>query len=269
MTLTHADIPLQVSNTNLIISTIHKFTSNPPILFLHGFGSCKEDLSDIQIVPALQTHGFLAYDAPGCGHTQSSDHSKIDIAFLVATAEAVLSHFDIDKFHLIGHSMGGLTGLLLARRYPRRALSFVNIKGNLAPEDCFLSRQIFDFPSQDPGEFLDMFTKRCYASPSRGNALYASTLKTRVRAEAVRPIFETMVKLSDEEALLGWFLDLRCRKMFMFGGENSGLSYLERLEEGGVELAEIEESGHFPMYSNPVEMWKRIGGFLGERGEWV
>jgi pimeloyl-ACP methyl ester carboxylesterase len=46
--------------------------------------------------------------------------------------------------------MGGLTALLLAHRYPDRVLSFVDIKGNLAPEDCFLSRQIFSFRSGDP-----------------------------------------------------------------------------------------------------------------------
>lgn len=85
-----------------------------------------------------------------------------------------------------------------------------------------------------------------------------------MRAEAVRPIFESMVRFSDGEDLLRGFLGLRCRKMFMYGEENRGLGYLGRLEGEGVELAEVGGSGHFPMYSNPVEMWRRIGGFLGE-----
>lgn len=38
-------------------------------------------------------------------------------------------------------------------------------------------------------------------------------------------------------------------------------------EEEGVELAEIPESGHFPMYSNPVEMYRRIAAFL-HRTSW-
>ena len=32
--------------------------------------------------------------------------------------------------------------------------------------------------------------------------------------------------------------------------------------EEGVELAMVERSGHFPMYSNPVEMYRRIAAFL-------
>lgn len=262
MALTYATIPLKVEGVNLNISTIHNFNSTPPIVFLHGFGSCKEDLADISVNTRLQHHGFLAFDAPGCGHSSSDNFSVIDIPFLVATAEAILSHFQITKFHLMGHSMGGLTALLLAHRYPERVLSFVDIKGNLAPEDCFLSRQIFNFPSNDPEAFLDAFIQRTRETRSLGNPLYASTLRARVRSGAVRPIFESMVQLSDSGNLLEMFLGLPFPKMFMFGDENRGLSYLGRLEKEGVELAQIPESGHFPMYSNPVEMWRRIGDFL-------
>ncbi|PLB44565.1 alpha/beta-hydrolase [Aspergillus steynii IBT 23096] len=266
MALTYTTIPLQVQGVNLRLSTIHHLTSNPPILFLHGFGSCKEDLADVILHPALQHHGYIAFDAPGCGHTQSDNLSATDIPFLVATATAVLSHFQIPKFHLMGHSMGGLTALLLAAQSPSAVLSFVDIKGNLAPEDCFLSRQIFNFPFDDPEAFLDAFIARTRETPSFGSPLYASTLRARVQAGAVRPIFESMVGLSDGEDLLGMFLGLQCPKMFMFGEENRGLSYLPRLEGEGVELALIPKSGHFPMYSNPVEMWRRIEGFLERVG---
>lgn len=262
MHLSHETVPLQVQGVNLNLSTIHKLNSTPPIVFLHGFGSCKEDLADLVLHPAMQEKGFIAYDAPGCGHSTSDNLSATDIPFLVATAEAFLAHFNITKFHIMGHSMGGLTALLLAQRNPDRVLSFVDIKGNLAPEDCFLSRQIFTFPSKDPETFFDEFIDRTRETRSYSHPLYASTLRFRVRAGAVRPIFESMVQLSDQEDLIGTFLSLPFPKMFMFGEECRELSYLPRLGKGGVELAEIPQSGHFPMYSNPVEMYKRIAAFL-------
>ncbi|PSN65685.1 putative alpha/beta hydrolase [Corynespora cassiicola Philippines] len=262
MALTFTTVSLQVQGVNLNLAAAHKLNAHPPILFLHGFGSCKEDLADVAVNPALHHYGYLAYDAPGCGHSHTDDLSATDIPFLVATAEAVLSHFKVTRFHLIGHSMGGLTALLLAHRHPGRVLSFIDIKGNLAPEDCFLSRQIFLFPSSNPEEFLDAFISRTCSIRSFANSLYASTLRARVRAKAVRPIFESMVKLSDNEDLLGWFISLPCPRVFMFGEENRGLSYLRRLEEEGVELAQIPQSGHFPMYSNPVEMYRQIAMFL-------
>ena len=50
----------------------------------------------------------------------------------------------IDRFHLIGHSMGGLTALILGDEHPGRVSSFINIEGNVSPEDCFLSRQVVE-----------------------------------------------------------------------------------------------------------------------------
>jgi pimeloyl-ACP methyl ester carboxylesterase len=262
MPLTFADVPLQIEGVKLNLSTIHNFNTSHLVLFLHGFGSSKEDLADLTIQPSLKHHGFLAYDAPGCGHSASDDLSVIDIPFLVATAEAMLVHFQISKFHIMGHSMGGLTALLLASRHPERVLSFVDIKGNIAPEDCFLSRQIFTFPTDDEEAFMDAFIERTRASGSFANAMYASTLRARVRAGAVRPIFKSMVHFTDHGDLIDKFLALDCPRMFMFGEEMRGLSYLPLLEREGVELADIVNSGHFPMYSNPVEMYRRITMFL-------
>ena len=207
MAVTYTKISLEIQGVSLGLSTIHNLNNNDPILFLHGFGSCKEDLADITLNPALQQCGYLAFDAPGCGHSDSNNLSATDIPFLAATASAVLEHFKITKFHLIGHSMGGLTALLLARQCPDRVLSFVDIKGNLAPEDCFLSRQIFNFPSNDPEAFLDAFIVRTRETKSFASPLYASTLRSRVRAGAVRPIFESMVRLSDNGDLLGIVLE--------------------------------------------------------------
>ncbi|CAI7634017.1 unnamed protein product [Penicillium bialowiezense] len=266
MAVEFVNVPLNVEGVNLSLSTIHNFNSSPPVLFLHGFGSSKEDLADLTIQPSLKHHSFLAYDAPGCGHSASDDLSVIDIPFLVATAEAVLAHFNIAKFHLIGHSMGGLTAVILANRHPDRVLSFVDIKGNLAPEDCFLSRQTFMFPADDEESFMDAFIERTRASGSFANAMYASTLRARVRAGAVRPIFTSMVQYTDHGDLMDKFLALPCPCMFMFGEEMRGLSYLPLLEKEGVELADIVDCGHFPMYSNPVEMYRRITIFLNRCG---
>ena len=46
--------------------------------------------------------------------------------------------------------------------------------------------------------------------------------------------------------LMPKFLALPCPRMFMYGEENSALSYLAKLAAGGVELAEIQHSGHWP-----------------------
>jgi pimeloyl-ACP methyl ester carboxylesterase len=48
----------------------------------------------------------------------------------------VLRELGIERFHLVGHSMGGLTALLLASQEPSPVLSFIDIEGNVAPQPC-------------------------------------------------------------------------------------------------------------------------------------
>ena len=262
MPFAHTQLPLTVDGVALNIAALHRSGEGAPIVFLHGFGSTKEDYADIVLQPAFDGHPFVAYDAPGCGESDCADLSKINIAFLLDTALQVLAHLQIERFHLVGHSMGGLTALMLAHRLPERVLSFTDIEGNIAPEDCFLSRQIVDYPADDPEAFFSAFIERTRHAPAYASALYSASLRHKVRAGAVRGIFRSMVELSDHADLMGKFLGLPCPKMFMYGEQNAALSYLPHLQANGVRLASIARCGHFPMYSNPMAMWHQLGEFL-------
>ncbi|WP_322084579.1 alpha/beta hydrolase [Burkholderia sp. BCC1972] len=255
-----------VDGTELDVSAIHRGGDRAPVVFLHGFGSTKEDYADIVRHREFDGRPFVAYDAPGCGDTRCADLSKISIPFLVETALNVIDRMGFDRFHLVGHSMGGLTALMLAHRYPERVLSFVDIEGNIAPEDCFLSRQIVDHPRDSAGRFFDDFIDRTRCAPAYASALYSASLRHKVRADAVGGIFRSMVDLSDHGDLMRKFLGLPFPRMFMYGEQNASLSYLGAIEAHGVVLSEIPDCGHFPMYSNPVLMWKAIAAFHAHAG---
>jgi pimeloyl-ACP methyl ester carboxylesterase len=260
--ITYERLPLRVGGVELSLATASRGGELAPIVFLHGFGSTKEDYIDIAHRQAFAARPFLAYDAPGCGETSCADLRNVSIPLLVQTARAVLRELRIERFHLVGHSMGGLTALLLAHQEPTRVLSFIDIEGNIAPEDCFLSRQVVTHPADDAERFFDDFVARTRRSPFPSSALYAAGLRHKVRPAAVRGIFQSMVELSDHGDLMTKFLSLPCPRMFMYGERSSSLSYLPVLAANGIELAEIPQSSHWPMYSNPVAMWERIAGFL-------
>lgn len=118
-------------------------------------------------------------------------------------------------------------------------------------------------PSGDAQGFFDDFIERTRRSPFFSSALYAANLRHKVRPGAVRGIFESMVELSDNGDLMSKFLALPFPRMFMYGEQNSSLSYLRTLTSNGVELAEIPSSGHFPMYSNPPPAITEGGRSLG------
>ncbi|MEG0008714.1 MAG: alpha/beta hydrolase [Aeromonas sp.] len=256
--------PLQLGEVRLDIAAIGRTGHRAPVVFLHGFGSSKEDYADLVQHPEFDGRPFLAWDAPGCGDSSLDRPERIDLPLLVMTARRLIDHQGFERFHLVGHSMGGLTALLLAHLYPDRVLSFTSIEGNLTPEDCFLSRQVYAHPAQSDEAFFAAFIERTRHGRDVSSTFYAATLRHRVRTEAVRPIFRSMVTHSDEGDLLGKFLALPCPQHFMYGEQNRHLSYLGQLAQAGVRLTEIPHCGHFPMYSNPVLMWWALAEFFGE-----
>ena len=253
--LTVADIPIR-------LAYLRQTGSRPPLVCLHGFGSTKEDYADLAMRPEFQDRNLIAWDAPGCGASEISDPEALSIPFLVEVALAACDALGVDRFHLSGHSMGGLTGLCLAHDHPDRVLSFFDIEGNVAPEDCFLSRQILEYPAATPEDFAKAFIERVRHRAEFGSALYAAALPVKVRDTTFEPIFTSMVSLSDNAPLMEMFTGLPCPRAFIYGEQNRGLSYLGDLPAQGVEVIEIAHSGHFPMYTNPPALWAAMADFL-------
>ena len=255
-------LPLRVRDTDVRIAFLRREGTLPALVCLHGFGSTKEDYADLSLHTAFDDRDLILLDAPGFGASTVGNPDSLSIPFLVDVAIAACDALGVSRFHLSGHSMGGLTALMLAHAYPERVLSFIDIEGNVAPEDCFLSRQIVEHPAPDAETFLDGFIERVSHRPEFSSRLYAVSLPLKVRATSARPVFESMVDLSDNTPLMDMMASLRCPRVFIHGEQNRHLSYLDTLPELGVKVVEIEHAGHFPMYSNPPALWAAMADFL-------
>ncbi|MEM9716290.1 MAG: alpha/beta hydrolase [Pseudomonadota bacterium] len=255
-------LELNIHDTDVHISGMQRKGDRPALLSLHGFGSTKEDYADLCMYPTFEGRDLVTYDAPGFGASTLADPTKLSMSFLKDVALAVMDQLGIEKFHLSGHSMGGLSGLLLAHHHPERCLSFMSIEGNVAPEDCFLSRQIVEYPASSAQEFMNNFRARVAQRAEYGSGLYAQTLPWKVQASSAEPIFTSMVEVSDKEPLLDYIGSLPFRRAFIYGEQNAALSYLPQLPALGVDAVEIPHSGHFPMYSNPPALWAAMATFI-------
>lgn len=93
----------------------------PPVIFIHGYGGDlyswmfnQGDLSENATTYAL--------DLPGHGgSTKSVGAGDLDV--FTAALHAFIHAHDIDKAHLVGHSMGGATALAFAAEKPNRVAS--------------------------------------------------------------------------------------------------------------------------------------------------
>jgi pimeloyl-ACP methyl ester carboxylesterase len=83
-------LPLLLGDVRVEIAGMYRDGTGIPLVFLHGFGSTKEDYADVIQQADLAERPVLAYDAPGCGDSSCSDPEAASIPFLVSVAEAVL-----------------------------------------------------------------------------------------------------------------------------------------------------------------------------------
>ena len=195
-----------LDGVELSVATLTRSGRRAPVVTLHGFGSTKEDYADFARQGGLRRAWLPRLRRAGLRGVHLRGPRGVSVPVPGAHRRGRPAPAGIERFHLVGHSMGGLTALLLAHRNPGRILSFVDIEGNLAPEDCFLSRQIVHHPGGDAEKFLDAFADRVGRAPTSSSALYAASVRHKVRAGAVRGIFESMVELSDHGDLMAGFL---------------------------------------------------------------
>lgn len=103
-------------------------SSKDPIIALHGWLDNAASFS--YLAPLLDHYQVIAPDLAGHGF---SDHRPKGIPYYVwdnvADVLALADYLELNRFHLVGHSMGAGIGSLLAAVAPERVISLVLLDG--------------------------------------------------------------------------------------------------------------------------------------------
>lgn len=91
--------------------------SGPPVLLLAGMLS--DSATWLPLLPEMAENTLIRVDNRCTGRTVPLD-APVDMAAMVADALAVMDHLGHKRFHIAGHSMGGLMGLEIAGAAPER-----------------------------------------------------------------------------------------------------------------------------------------------------
>ncbi len=95
-----------------------------PIVMLHGLRSYAQTFASL--ATALQPGWrVIALDQRGRGHSDWDPQQRYDTLTYVADLEGVVAALGLQRFHLLGHSMGGANAIVYAARHPERVQSLV------------------------------------------------------------------------------------------------------------------------------------------------
>jgi pimeloyl-ACP methyl ester carboxylesterase len=118
----------------------------PALLLLHGFGSSLQAWDDWS-VKLEQKYRVIRLDLPGFGLTGASpDHDyseEKDLAILTRFADKL----GLDKFSVIGHSMGGKIAWSLAAAQPDRVQALVLMAPDGFPETKDIGTKPYEVPA--------------------------------------------------------------------------------------------------------------------------
>jgi pimeloyl-ACP methyl ester carboxylesterase len=124
--------------------TVRRHGAGPELVWIHGLGESSVSFDAIARHPALAGFAHVLPDLPGYGRS-----SWIDAP---TTLESLATHLaawlaERPKALVVGHSMGGVLGTLLAERGALRAV--VNIDGNISRGDCTFSGKAAAYTVED------------------------------------------------------------------------------------------------------------------------
>jgi pimeloyl-ACP methyl ester carboxylesterase len=116
---------------DLELNLLEWSTEGVPLVLLHGLGNEAHLWDDF--VPCIAPHyRVLALDQRGHGDSDWDPEARYDAESMTDDLEAVLDATHIDRFVLVGFSMGGRVAMTFAGRHPERLAGLVII--DIGPE---------------------------------------------------------------------------------------------------------------------------------------
>jgi len=232
------------------------------IVFIHGLGCSKDSFRDVWNFPNFERFSILAFDLIGFGSSSKPIGFSYSLENHAEVCKLVIGELNLDKIHLVGHSMGGSIVLLLIGKIPEKVVSFINLEGNLIGEDCGVSRRAVSVPYEEFEKSLfDQIKQEIKEAKGGSSKLYKWVCKSAPYAFYYSS--KSLVEWSDSRKLLDSFLKLKINKVYVYGDKNSRMPVL-RLIKDKVRTIPISNSGHFMMLDNPREFYQKLAEILSD-----
>src|ERR1700682_2785227 len=114
-----------------------------PVLLLHGFGSTQGSWN--RVAKSLtKTYRVIAPDLPGWGSSTRIAAASYAYPDQVERVHRIVQELRLERFHLVGHSMGGGIVARYAAQYPDEVmtLGLIAAHGIIEPRESELRRAV-------------------------------------------------------------------------------------------------------------------------------
>jgi abhydrolase domain-containing protein 6 len=246
--------------------------SGETIVLLHGFGADKDNW--IRFTRALpKEYRVIAFDLPGHGDNLKDNDNTYTIDFITQGFADAADALKLDRFHIVGNSMGGWVGILYTNRNPERVitLGLFDTAGINSPEPSDLVKAI------EKGQNILIPTSEDAFKELMGYAFYKEPfipwpvpLVLARKSVADAPFKQKMWKdiRSTYKDVASILPDLRLPVLILWGAQDrithvSSVQVLERYLPNSKTVI-MPDCGHMPMLERPKEAAMDYVTFLKE-----
>jgi pyruvate dehydrogenase E2 component (dihydrolipoamide acetyltransferase) len=238
-----------------------------PLVLLHGFGG------DINIWVFNQEalaaeHTVYSLDLPGHGQS-TKDVGDGDLASFVQALADFLDAMEIEKAHLVGHSMGGAVAGAIAKAHPDRVSSVTLIaSAGLGPE--INEEYIEGFIAANKRRDMRNVLKMLFADP---DLVKRELVNDVLKFKRLDGVDEALRKVADkvfpdgQQADVPDLSEVSVPILVIWGSEDQivPVSHTENVpSEARVEI--LEDTGHMPQMEAAGQVNRLVGEFLdGEK----
>ncbi len=243
-----------------------------PLVFVHGYTG---DITDWrhQIPEFSRTHRVLVVDNRGHGRSEApTDRSAYTVEKMADDVQALVKHVGFERYHLLGHSMGGAVAQEIALHSPEKLLSltlhdtaFSFVAVDADPEIGAWRDQRFHM-AETKGMEAVAAMEPLVTPPPHMPAERPEETKERLSRMSVDAFIGSWVGLATWEGTATRAGGIRTATLIIYGDLDTPL-----LVDGSLKLAElipgsqleaIPETAHSPQWERPELFNAALGGFL-------
>ena len=250
-----------------------------PILFLHGGGQTARTWDLVCLALRSEFH-CLALDQRGHGDSEWSYTMEYSPDAHVGDVEAFVDHLGLERFVLVGMSMGCINGLFYAIRHPERLAAFVAVDAGPAVR-LEGGREIIAFRQRTRElDSLDDYVDHALRfNPRRDRRLLLRSLRHNVRQlpdgkwtwkTDQRRSFDALDFVQRMQTLWPHLGAIRCPALVVRGAESTlfldehAERFAQALPAGRWVL--VENAGHTIQGDNPKGLVEVLSRFFADTG---
>jgi pimeloyl-ACP methyl ester carboxylesterase len=226
-----------------------------PVVFVHGYGGDSEQWS-AQLAHVRSTRRAVALDLRGHGKSAAPANNDYSVAALAADIGAVVDSLHLDRFVLVGHSMGGSAVIAYAAAHPDRVagLVMVGAPGRTLPEQ---GKQIMAQIEADYDSVTALYWSRLLtdAQPAVRDRVMAQMRS--VPKEPSLVIIRTLMVYDPVPALEQY----PGPKLAIVTSQENGPNDLQNIVRG-LPTRTIEQASHWMHMDKPEEFNRVLDAFL-------